>query len=90
MSNMSQEAVTMLHLFEELNINIQSPMVLCDDTRALAVSKDLTNYQRMKHIDIRYHYIHHIVKNGQITINYIPGDENLINLLTKALEPDRY
>jgi len=90
MSDTSREAVTRLHLFEELNINIPSPVVLCDSTGALAVSEDPINYQRTKHIDIRYHYIRYVIKNGQVTINHVPGDENPADLLTKALGLDRH
>lgn len=42
---MLQEAVTRLYLFKELNINILSFVVLCDNTKALIISKDLINYQ---------------------------------------------
>jgi len=90
MSDTSREVVARLHLFEELNINIPTPVVLCDSTGALVVSEDPTNYQRTKHIDIRYHYIRHVVKNGQVTINHVPGDENPADLLTKALGPNRH
>ena len=89
-SDASREAVARLHLFEELNIDISKPTILSDSTGALAVSEDPTNYQRTKHIDIRYHYIRHVIQNGQVVINHVPGNENPADLLTKALASERH
>jgi hypothetical protein len=50
------------------------------------ISEDPTNYQRAKHIDIRYHFIHHALHSDQISIHYISSTENPADILTKALQ----
>lgn len=38
-----------------------------------------------KHIDVRVHHIRDLVKEGTISISYVPSEENDANLLTKPL-----
>jgi len=39
----------------------------------------------MKHIDIRYHFIRDVVKQGYIKLQYCPTDNMTVDILTKAL-----
>jgi hypothetical protein len=39
----------------------------------------------MKHIDIRFHFIRDCVQKGLIDVMYIPGADNVSDLLTKPL-----
>ena len=39
----------------------------------------------MKHIDLWYHFIREAVEDNKISISYIPMDENVSDVLTKAL-----
>ena len=90
LSDASREALARLHLFEELRIKIPIPVIFSDSTGALQVSEDPTNYQRTKHIDIRYHFIRHVVQNNQIALNYVPGQDNPADAFTKTLGPEKH
>ena len=39
----------------------------------------------MKHIDIWYHFIRDVVKQGYIKLQYCPMDDMMADILTKAL-----
>ena len=39
----------------------------------------------MKHIDIKYHFIHDAKERGEISINYISSANQTANILTKPL-----
>ena len=41
--------------------------------------------QRIKHMDIRYHYIREQVEDEKVTICHIPGEDNPADLFTKPL-----
>jgi hypothetical protein len=41
-------------------------------------------------IDIRYHFIHEVVVDEKIELKYIPGEENIANILTKPLMPKKF
>src|SRR5271169_2926029 len=57
----------------------------CDNQGVIALTKDNKFYSRTKHIDLHYHFIREAVEDGKINISYIPTDENVSDLLTKAL-----
>lgn len=57
----------------------------CDNTSAIISAKDDKNHQRTRHIDIRYHLIRDHVKNGNITIKYIPTIDQPADFLTKPV-----
>jgi len=43
------------------------------------------NYRRMKHIDVKHHFIKEHVELGMVAFEYIPSNENLADLFTKPL-----
>ena len=59
--------------------------IKCDNTGALISSKTDKNHQRTRYIDIRYHLIRDHVKNGNITVEYIPTKDQPADILTKAV-----
>jgi hypothetical protein len=70
----------------ELTTPFAEPTVLhCDNQGAIALSKDNKFHTRTKHINIRYHYICEAVENKNILMQYIPTDDNIADIFTKAL-----
>ena len=61
-----------------------------DNQGAIALSKDNKLHQHMKHINIRYHFIHEAVEDGQIRTNYVPTDQNPANIFTKPLSKMKF
>ena len=90
LSDASREAIARFHLYHELNIKIPAPLIVSDNQGALAIAENPTNYQRAKHIDLRYHFIRHALENGQIRIDYLPTSQQPADALTKALGPQKF
>jgi len=63
------------------------PVILSDNQSALDIAENPKNYQRAKHIDIRYHFIRHALRNNQLSIDYIPSTHQPADVLTKANTP---
>jgi hypothetical protein len=42
-------------------------------------------HDRLKHIEIRYHFIRDWVQRGAVKLQYIPTDQQVADILTKAL-----
>ena len=60
--------------------------VNCDNQGAIALTKDNKFHSHMKYIDLWYHFIWEAVEDNKISISlYIPTDENVSDVLTKAL-----
>ena len=62
----------------------------CDNQGAIALAKDNKFHSRTKHIDLRYHFIREAVQDEKITVSYIPTDENVSDVLTKALAKPKF
>ena len=64
----------------------QVPITLfCDNSGAVAQSKDPRNYKRGKHIKRKYHIIRDIVARGDVIVAKIDSANNLANPFTKTL-----
>eukprot|EP00253_Pinus_taeda_P015147 PITA_15147 len=45
-------------------------MIFCDNSSAIALSKNSVFHKRTKHIDTRFHYISELVSNGEIVLEH--------------------
>ena len=64
----------------------QVPITLfCDNSGAVAQSKDPRNHKKGKHIERKYHFIRDIVAHGDIVVEKIESENNLTDPFIKAL-----
>jgi hypothetical protein len=56
-----------------------------DNESAIALAKNLVHHDRSKHIDTKYHYIGSCVEDGKADVEHIGTNDQLADLLTKAL-----
>ncbi len=56
-----------------------------DNQSALALVQSNTHHDRSKHIDIRYHFIKQLVKQGIIKLDWVKTDQQKADIMTKAL-----
>ena len=57
LSDAAHEAIARSQLYGEFLLKLPPPMILSDNQGALDITEDHTNYQKAKHIDIRYHFV---------------------------------
>ena len=68
---------------------VNCPITLyCDNSGAVAQSKEPRCHKRQKHIERKYHLIREIVKRGDIVVSKIASEDNLADPFTKSL-PER-
>jgi len=60
--------------------------VACDNRGAIYSSRDPKSHSRLKHIDIRLHFIRYCVNERLIDVHHIPGVHNVADVCTKPLE----
>ena len=87
LSDAARKAIARSRLYGEFLLKLPPSMVLSDNQGGLDVTEDPTNYQKAKHIDIRYHFVRHALHSDHISIDYIPSTENPADILTKSLQP---
>lgn len=71
------------------NLVIEQTTRLCDNKSAISLSKENMLHQRRKHIEIRYQFSREAQEKKLISVNYIPTDKNIADVLTKALSKDK-
>ena len=81
-----QEVDMQLMVFEELGLSIAQPTVIKEDNTACQVFADhAENFQRTKHIDVRYHFVRERIQKGSVRVDYVPTSDNVVDIFTKAL-----
>ena len=63
----------------------QAMMICADNQAAIFLAINPAVERRMKHINIRHHYIHEQVETRVIDLYHISGEENPADLFTKPL-----
>ena len=82
----ARQIIWLRTLFYELGHPQTKPTTLyCDNQGTVACTHDPHSHSRMKHIDIRAHFIRDCVNRGVINVIHIPGAQNPADLLTKPL-----
>jgi len=57
----------------------------CDSMSAIYLARNLVYHARMKHIDVRYHFVREILEEGDIELLKIHTSENPADMLTKVV-----
>ena len=60
--------------------------ILCDNTSAINISKNLIQHSRTKHIDIKHHFICDHVLKRDIELEFVSTSDQLVDILTKPLD----
>lgn len=89
MSRCAQQMVWMQNWLSEAKIKYALPGVIKGDNRgAIALTKNTRDHGKVKHIDIRHHYIREMLQSGAIAVEQVSSADNLADLFTKALPRD--
>ena len=71
---------------KNLKIPISTPIRLYSDSKsAINIVNNSMQHDLMKHIRINRHFIKQQIKNGGISLSYIPIKSQEANILTKAM-----
>ena len=87
-SEATKEVVWLRKFLGDLEIvqNMDKPIIFyCDNSGAVANSKEQRSHKRAKHIERKYHLIRKIVHRGDVIIQKIESTNNHADLFTKTL-----
>jgi hypothetical protein len=62
-----------------------STVIHCDNQSCIKLFENPLFHDRSKHIEIRYHFIHDWVQRGAVQLQYVSTNDQVANILTKAL-----
>ena len=72
------------------NSEVKKFRLLIDNKSALELSKNPVYHERTKHIDTRFHYIRECMADGVVELEHVRTDDQLADILTKALGRIRF
>ena len=87
-SEAAKEIVWLKKFYSDLGVipEMDKPLVLfCDNTGAIANSKEPRSHKRSKHIERKYHIIREYVARGDVKVMKIATEDNLADPFTKTL-----
>ncbi|MCI28172.1 hypothetical protein A2U01_0049372, partial [Trifolium medium] len=64
--------------------------IYCDNSSSIKLSKNPVMHGRSKHIDVRYHFLRDLNNDGVIDLKHCRTDEQLADIMTKALKFDTF
>ncbi|KAM1248887.1 hypothetical protein ACFX2G_032309 [Malus domestica] len=73
-------------VFKDIHQYISAPpSFYCDNLSALALSSNPVFHSKIKHLDTDYHFVCEKVQKGDLTVHYIPTDDQVADVFTKGL-----
>jgi len=85
-----KELLYLKTLFEELlNKRIKIELNIDNQSAMMLITNGLIN-RRSKHIDVKYRFVHDLVKQKIVKLKYCPTDEQIADSLTKPLTKQKF
>ena len=80
----------LLGQLEDYSMSQNKILIKCDNTSAINISKKPIQHSRIKHIEIRHHFIRDHIQNEDIILEFVPTEDQLVDIFTKPLNEDRF
>jgi hypothetical protein len=78
-------------ILKRLNVKQDgSTFINCDNSSSIKLSKNPILHDRCKHIDVRFHFLRDLNKEGTIELRYCRSQDQLADMMTKALKLDTF
>jgi len=85
------QAIWMKRILEKLSQSqSQCSTIFCDNSSTIKLSRNPVMHGRNKHIDVRFHFLRDLTKEGIIELIYCGTQEQLADVMTKALKLDTF
>ena len=79
-----KEVVCVSYLVRDLGIT-ELPILHCDNLSAIMLARNLVFHAKMKHIQVKYHFISDVLDNKNIELVKVHTKNNRADLVTKDL-----
>jgi hypothetical protein len=79
-----------VHTMRDFGVRFEKVPLLCDNISAISVAKNLVFNKKMRHVEMRHHFLRDHVEKGDIEMRYINTERRLVNIFTKPLDSSRF
>ncbi|KAJ0007497.1 hypothetical protein Pint_30541 [Pistacia integerrima] len=81
------QVVSLRRILEELHFHQEgSTLIYCDNSSSIKLSKKLMLHGRSKHIDVRFHFLYDLTKEGVVELIHCQCQNQIADTLTKPLK----
>ena len=80
-----KEGLWLRKLMNSVNIKVGNIDILADNQSAIKLLRNPISSLRSKHIDVIHHFAHERVMRKEVTFTYVKTEEQLADIMTKAL-----
>jgi hypothetical protein len=67
------------------HISDGTTIIYCDNSSTIKLSKNPVMHGRSKHIDVRFHFLRDLTRDGVVTLLHCHTQEQLADIMTKPL-----
>ncbi|GJW54638.1 retrovirus-related pol polyprotein from transposon TNT 1-94 [Tanacetum coccineum] len=85
-----QQALWMKQALVDYDVKLNDVPILCDNKGAIDLSKKPVLHSCTKHIEIRHHFLRDNVQKGNISIEKVPSEDNIADIITKPLKREPF
>lgn len=85
LSECAREVMWIKNVLTDMELNVGSSVIYVDNQAALKLAASSGNYNRIKHIDLKYHFIKDLVSGNFINLCYVNTNDNLADMFTKVI-----
>jgi hypothetical protein len=84
------QILCIVHTMRDFGVRFERVSLLCDNTSAISVAKNLVFYKKIRHVERRHHFLRDHVEKGDIEMRYIDTERHLADIFTKPLDSSRF
>jgi hypothetical protein len=74
----------------DFGVTFERVPLMCDNTSAIFVAKNLVFHKRMRHLERRHHFLRDHAEKGDIEMRYIDTEKQLVDIFTKLLDSSHF
>jgi hypothetical protein len=74
----------------DFGVSFERVPLMCDNTSAISVAKNLVFHKRMRHLERRHHFLRDHVEKGDIEKRYIDIERQLADIFIKPLDASQF
>ena len=78
------------YTMRDFGINYSTIPLMCDNTSAISLSVNPVFHCKMKHVEVRHHFLRDHVEKGDVEMRFIDTENQLADILTKPLDATRF
>ena len=91
LSSAASEITWLIQLLQDLGVDNLRPVILhCDNMSAIHIAKNPVFHERTKHIEVDCHFTRDKVLEGLLQLTYLPTQNQLADVFTKALPSPQF